>query len=175
MPPRLKIVTSLGMETGLVQLGDFVGSIFKNTNKLLERHEYFDLLDNMKFQLARKYNDVVDFAVCEVFGLKYRQAFDEYSKKGGPELQDCKWFTGADRHRIDQVLCRIIPEGGKVCLTIKDYWAVLNMWRTKAGTKWEYDGAVTGASDPKASKADKASSRIEVTVGPTGRRRVKIR
>lgn len=141
MPQRPKIMTTLGMTPGQVQLGDFVGSIFKKTNNLLEQQMYYDILDDMRFKIGRMYDDVIDFAVCEVFGVKYREAFAEYKRNGGPELCRCKWFTRADRERIDHELCCLIPECVSVCMTIEDYWAILCMLRVKVGTKWEYDGS----------------------------------
>jgi hypothetical protein len=172
---RLRCTTGLGLATGQVQLGDFVGSIFKKTNKLLEVQANFDLLDNIKFYLHRRYPDVIDFAVCEVFGLKYRKAFEEYAYHDGVKLNECVWFTNSDKHRIDRELCRIVPEGVKIALKVKDYDAILNLWRAQMGTQWEYAGVPTSTTGLGLLATVKVPPKVEVTVGPSGRRRVYIK
>jgi len=140
MPPGPRNATTIGIGTEQVQLGDFVGSIFRNVNRLLNDKHHCDMVEELKHRLGMKYHDIVDFAVCEVFGVKYREAFAKYDKGIGPKLSKCRWCTPADKVNIDNALCELILAGIPRCLTAKDYWAVLNMWRTKVGTKWEYDG-----------------------------------
>lgn len=175
MSPEPRNTIALGIGAKQVLCGEFVGSIFKNVNRLLDEKHHSDMVEELRHGLGMKYNNIVDFAVCEVFGVKYREAFSEYAKWTGPELSRCRWCTRAEKANIDQVLCELILAGIPRCSTKKDYLAVLNEWRTRAGTKLEYDAALTVTPDPIASKADKASSKVEVTVGPTGKRRVKIR
>lgn len=172
---RLRCTTGLGLATGQVQLGDFVGSIFKKTNKLLEVQVNFDLLDNMKFYLHRRYSDVVDFAVCEVFGKRYRKAFEDYSYHDGVKLNECVWFENSDKHRIDRELCRLVPEGVKIALKVKDYNAILNLWRAQMGTQWEYAGVPTSTTGLGLLATVKVPPKVEATIGPSGRRRVYIK
>lgn len=174
---RLKCTTLISMELGQAQLGDFVGSIFKKTNKLLSIQENFDLLDDMKHHLHRRYLTVVDFAVCEVFWVRYRKAFEEYHYDEGVKLGDCAWFSRSDMHRIDDSLCLLIPEGVKIAKTTKDYPGILDHWRIKMGTKWAYDGAPPPVTVKKSETVTpkKPAGEGKGLHGPTGRKRFYVK